>query len=79
MCPKYLFFADEYTYTTKTDGSRTHTNVLGDLNKGVGHLRGVGTAGLDTNGGDLGAGGVQEGGGALHGVEGGGLTAGDCS
>ena len=55
------------------------TNVLGNLDEGVGHLGGVGTAGLDTDGGNLGAGGVQEGRGALHGVEGGGLAAGDCS
>ena len=67
------------TYSTETDGSRTHADVLGDLNKCIGHLRRVGTAGLDTNGGDLGAGRVQEGGSALHGVEGGGLAAGDCS
>jgi len=40
----------ESTYTTETDSSVTHTNVLGDLNKGVGHLRGVGTAG---DGGEL--------------------------
>ena len=76
--PETFVFADQYTYTTKTNGSRTQTNVLGDLNKGVGHLRGVGTAGLDTDGGNLGAGRVQEGGGALHGVEGSGLAAGDC-
>lgn len=36
--------------TTETDSGVTHTNVLGDLNKGVGHLRGVGTAG---DGGEL--------------------------
>ena len=38
------------TYTTETDSGVTHTNVLGDLNKGVGHLRGVGTVG---DGGEL--------------------------
>lgn len=37
---------DTDTGTGKTDGSGTHTDVLGDLNKGVGHLRGVGTLGL---------------------------------
>ena len=66
------------TRSPETDGSGTHTNVLGDLDEGVGHLRRVGTAGLDADRGDLGAGRVQEGGGALHGVEGGGLAAGDC-
>jgi len=62
---------DTDTSTTETDGGGTHTQVLGDLDEGVGHLRGVGTLGL---GGDLGAGGVHEGGGALHGVEGRGLA-----
>jgi hypothetical protein len=66
------------TGTTETDGSRTHTQVLGDLDEGVGHLRGVGTLGLGTNWRDLGACGLEEGGGALHGVEGGGLTGGRC-
>lgn len=56
---------DTDTGTGKTDGSGTHTNVLGDLNKGVGHLRGVGTLGLLGNGGGLGDLG------ALDGVEGG--------
>jgi len=65
-----------YTYTTKTDRSGTHTHVLGDLDESVGHLRGVGTLGLSTN---VGAGGVEEGGGTLHGVEGSGLAAGGCS
>lgn len=61
------------TSTTETNGSRTHTQVLGDLDEGVGHLRGVGTLGLHANGRDLCAGRVDEGRGALHGVEGGGL------
>ena len=56
---------DTDTGTGKTDGSGTHTDVLGDLNKGVGHLRGVGTLGLLGNGGGLGDLG------ALDGVEGG--------
>ena len=64
--------------TTETDGGRAHTHVLGDLDEGVGHLRGVGTAGLDANGRDLGAGGVEEGRGALHRVESGGLVSGGC-
>lgn len=33
------------TYTTETNGSVTHTNVLGDLDEGVGHLGRVGAAG----------------------------------
>jgi hypothetical protein len=56
---------DTDTGTGKTDGSGTHTDVLGDLNKGVGHLRGVGTLGLLGDGGGLGDLG------ALDGVEGG--------
>lgn len=63
------------TGTTETDGSGTHAQVLGDLDEGVGHLRRVGALGL---GGDLGAGGVHQGGGALHGVESGGLAGGGC-
>jgi len=35
----------EGTYTTETDSSVTHTNVLRDLDEGVGHLGGVGAAG----------------------------------
>jgi hypothetical protein len=35
----------ECTYTTETDSGVTHTNVLGDLDEGVGHLGGVGAAG----------------------------------
>jgi hypothetical protein len=62
---------DTDTGTTETDGSVTHTNVLGDLDKGVGHLRGVGAGGLGTE-----AGRVDDVGGALHGVEGGGLAGG---
>lgn len=69
MCVCLLFLTD--TGTTETDGSGTHANVLGDLDKGVGHLRGVSTLGL---GGDLSAGRVHEGRGALHGVEGSGLA-----
>lgn len=30
--------------TTETDSGVTHTNVLGNLDEGVGHLGGVGTA-----------------------------------
>lgn len=71
---QWVFLTDTDTGTTETDGSGTHADVLGDLDEGVGHLRGVGTLGL---GGDLGAGGVHEGGGALHGVEGRGLAGGD--
>jgi len=56
---------DTDTGTGKTDGSGTHTDVLGDLNKGVGHLRGVGALGLLGDGGGLGDLG------ALDGVEGG--------
>jgi hypothetical protein len=62
---------DTDTGTTETDGSVTHANVLGDLDEGVGHLRGVGAGGLGTE-----AGRVEDGGGALHGVEGGGLAGG---
>ena len=67
------------TGTTKTNGGRAHTHVLGDLDEGVGHLRGVGTLGLEGDWRGLGTGRVQEGGGALHGVEGGGLAGGGCS
>lgn len=63
-----------YHLPAETDGSRAHTHVLGDLDEGVGHLRGVGTLGLGADWGDL----VHEGGGTLHGVEGG-LAAGSCS
>lgn len=73
VCVFCFFLTD--TSTTETDGSGSHTQVLGDLDEGVGHLRGVGTLGL---GGDLGAGGVHEGGGALHGVEGRGLAGSGC-
>ena len=55
---------DTDTGTGKTDGSGTHTDVLGDLNESVGHLRGVGTLGLLGDGGGLGDLG------ALDGVEG---------
>lgn len=67
---------DKATYTTETDGGRAHTHVLRDLDEGVGHLGRVGAASLDADGRDLGAGGVEHGRGALHGVEGGGLTGG---
>jgi hypothetical protein len=53
---------DTDTGTGKTDGSGTHTNVLGALDEGVGHLRGVGTLGDGRDLGELGA---------LDGVEGG--------
>lgn len=59
---------DTDTSTGKTDGGRAHTNVLRDLDEGVGHLRRVGAGGL---GGDRGGLGESEGRGALHGVEGG--------
>ena len=62
------------TYTTETNGGRAHTHVLRDLDEGVGHLRGVGAAGLHGDRGGLG----HEGGGALHGVEAG-LAGGRCS
>lgn len=64
--------ADTDTGTTETDGGGAHADVLRDLDEGVGHLGGVGTAA-----GQLG--GVEEGGGALHGVEGGVLAGGDCA
>ena len=56
--------------TTETDGGRTHTHVLGDLDEGVGHLRGVGALGLHADGGGLGADSGHHVGAALHGVEG---------
>lgn len=56
--------------TTETDGGRAHTHVLGDLDEGVGHLRGVGALGLHADGGGLGADGGHHVGAALHGVEG---------
>lgn len=49
---------------------------LPDLDEGVGHLRRVGTLGLGSDWGDLGAGALEHVGGALHGVEGGGLAGG---
>ena len=70
---------DTDTGTGETNGGAAHTKVLGDLDEGVGHLGGVGTAGLDANGRDLGAGRVEEGRGALHGVEGGSLAGGSYS
>ena len=68
---------DTNTGTTETDGCGTHTQVLGDLDEGVGQLRGVGAGSLEANGGDLGR--VQESRGALHGVEGSALAADGCS
>lgn len=58
---------DTDTSTSKTNGSRTHTQVLGDLNHGLGDLRGVGTA-LES----LAGGGIEDRGGllALEGLEG---------
>jgi hypothetical protein len=60
---------DTDTGTSQTDGSGTHTNVLGDLNHGLGDLGRVGTA-LDLEG--IAGGGLQEVGGllALEGLEG---------
>jgi hypothetical protein len=59
---------DTDTGTSQTDGSRAHTQVLGDLNHGLGDLRRVGTA-LDLEG--ISGGGLEEGGGllALEGLE----------
>lgn len=60
--------ADTDTGTAESDGSRAHTNVLGDLHHGVGDLRGVGAATHDIAGG-----GIEDGGDllALDGLEGG--------
>lgn len=52
--------------TTETNGGRTHTQVLRDLDKGVGHLRRVGT---NTKRCGLGASHLSNAGAALHGVE----------
>jgi hypothetical protein len=49
---------DTDTGTSETNGGRAHTNVLGDLDHGLGNLRGVGTA-LDGEG--LAGGGVDDG------------------
>lgn len=59
---------DTNTGTGKTDGSGTHTKVLGDLNHGLGDLGRVGAL-LES----LAGGGVDDGGhlGALEGLEGG--------
>jgi hypothetical protein len=64
---------DTDTGTSQTDGSGTHTQVLGDLDHGLGDLRRVGTA-LDAEG--LAGGGVDDGGHllALDGLEGGRLA-----
>lgn len=64
---------DTNTGTTETDGSRSHTNVLGDLDHGVGDLRGVLAAGSEA----LASGGLDHGGLlALDGLEGDGLALG---
>lgn len=60
---------DTDTSTSQTDSGRTHTQVLGDLDEGVGHLRAVG-AGLLL---ESRAGGGVDDGGALHGLDGAGL------
>lgn len=59
---------DTDTGTSQTDGSGTHTNVLGDLNHGLGDLGRVSTA-LDLEG--IAGGGLQEVGSllALEGLE----------
>lgn len=59
---------DTDTGTSQTDGSRTHTQVSGDLNHGLGDLRRVGTA-LDLEG--ISGGGLEESGSllALEGLE----------
>lgn len=66
---------DTDTGTSQTNGSSAHTNVLGDLNHGLGDLRRVGTA---LNGEGLASGGVDDGGHllALDGLEGRGLAGG---
>jgi hypothetical protein len=66
---------DTDTSTGQTDGSGTHTNVLGDLNHGLGDLGGVGTA-LDLEGV---AGGGLEKSLALHGLEGAGARDGSLA
>lgn len=45
--------ADTDTSTTETDGSRAHTQILGDLDHGGGDLRRVGTAAHDVAGGGI--------------------------
>lgn len=64
---------DTDTGTTETDGGRTHTNVLGDLNEGGGELGGVLAASLGVGEGVAGVG-LEESGrlDALLGLEGGG-------
>jgi hypothetical protein len=66
---------DTDTSTGKTDGGGTHTQVLGDLNHGLGDLGGVGTA-LDLEGV---AGGGLEKSLALHGLEGAGARDGSLA
>lgn len=65
---------DTDTSTGKTDGGGTHTQVLGNLNHGVGDLGRVGTAGLES----LAGAGAQDLGGllALDGLEGSGCGGG---
>lgn len=63
---------DTNTGTSQTDGGGTHTQVLGNLNEGVGHLGAVG-AGLLLEGG---AGGGVDDARALHGLDGGGHACG---
>lgn len=60
---------DTDTGTSQTDGSRAHTEVLGDLDHGLGDLRRVGAA-LDLEG--IAGGGLEEGRSllALEGLEG---------
>ena len=63
---------DTNTSTSQTNGGGTHTQVLGDLNHGLGDLGRVGTL-LDTE--SVALGGVDDGGRsllALHGLHGGG-------
>lgn len=60
---------DTDTSTSQTDSGRTHTQVLGDLDEGVGHLRVV-EAGLLL---ESRAGGGVDDAGALHGLDGAGL------
>lgn len=60
---------DTDTSTSQTDSGGTHTQVLGDLDQGVGHLRAVG-ASLLLEGR---AGGGVDDAGALHGLDGAGL------
>ena len=69
---------DTDTSTSQTDGGGTHTQVLGDLNQGVGHLRAVGAGlllegraggGVDDLGGLLALGGLEGSRGAYDAIE----------